>query len=347
MNVYSAAEFLIARKGEVVFLETAGSIPKPLHHFDLASLTKALCTALVCMRLFDQNKLDPEDLIFHHVQTKHRSITIRQLLNHTSGFIDWYPFYNDIPISSWQNYTTNRDVILDRILNDESLMRQDQTVLYSDLGYILLGHLLETLTRTKLDDLYREFIAKPLKLEDRIFFVRHNTVPANSIKYFLPTEICPIRHTVTQASVMDQNCHVLGGVTGHAGLFGDASAIHTLLRELRRARAGLSLLFSQHAFQTFCTPDPERLRKNFYFTLGFDTPTNGISQAGQQFTTNTIGHLGYSGTSFWWDLDQDVWMILLTNRCMPDRHNHRIREFRPQLHNLAWDKLTNLRSIHA
>lgn len=340
MGIFPAAEFLIAKDGEVVFHESVGSVPKATHHFDLASLTKALCTALVCMRLFDQNKLDPENLISNHLQTVHKNITIKQLLNHTSGFVDWHGFYNDIPISSWQNYNNNRDVILDRILNDASLMRNEHAVLYSDLGYILLGHLLENLTRTKLDDLFRDLVTKPLKLVDKIFFVRNNTAPADSIKHFLPTEICPIRHTVTKGSVMDQNCHVLGGVTGHAGLFGNAHAIHSLLQELRRARTNQSHLFSQRAFNTFCTPDPERQRKNFLFTLGFDTPTNGISQAGQRFSSNTIGHLGYSGTSFWWDLDQDVWMILLTNRCMPDRHNHKIREFRPQLHNLAFAELT-------
>lgn len=138
---------------------------------------------------------------------------------------------------------------------------------------------------------------------------------------------------------MDENAWVMGGVSGHAGLFGEAKAVHAILNEWRRARLGQSTIISPGTFESFCTPEMPRILDKRDFTLGFDTPTLPGSQAGEKISPNAIGHLGYAGTSFWWDLDRDAWIILLTNRAMPSRSNELIKKMRPLLHDAIWKYL--------
>ena len=139
---------------------------------------------------------------------------------------------------------------------------------------------------------------------------------------------------------MDDNCFAMGGVCGHAGLFGTATDIHKILLELKQAQLGQSAFLKNETFKTFCLPDENRKSRQFYFTLGFDTPTQGLSQSGSQMSPQTIGHLGFSGTSFWWDLQKNTWIILLTNRCYPDRKNFKISDFRPQFHDFILKTLS-------
>lgn len=335
-GVFPSAEFLIAQNGSILLHKTVGTIPQPKHFFDLASLTKPLATALISMRLFENGKLSPEDPVSKHIRTKTlQNTTLRELYNHTSGLIDWFAFYQEIERDHWKSYSDNKHNILERIINEPQFKTQSHTVRYSDLGYMVLGHILETITQTSLSNLFETLIAKPLHLANDIFFHSDNIAKQHAIKCFLPTETCPERHTLTQGYVMDQNCFVMGGCCGHAGLFSHAAAIHSLLLELRKASKAQSQLFSRDSFRVFCQPSASRNRLEPHFTLGFDTPSGPTSQSGSRFSANSIGHLGYSGTSFWWDLDQDVWMILLTNRCFFGRSNNKIKIFRPELHDQA------------
>jgi CubicO group peptidase (beta-lactamase class C family) len=224
---------------------------------------------------------------------------------------------------------------LQDILNNPKRLQKNKKTLYSDLGYIVLGALLERKYRKSLDKIFDEKIIKPLKLTNELFFVPLKKKRLHKKLEFYPSEFCPRRKKIMQGEVMDENAWTMGGVAGHAGLFGTAKAIHVMLTEFRKARLGKSRLISQKTFQNFCVPSKNRGAKERYFTLGFDTPTKGKSQSGTYFSKNSIGHLGYAGTSFWWDLDQNFWIILLTNRCYPSCKNKKISEFRPKLHDVA------------
>ena len=194
-----------------------------------------------------------------------------------------------------------------------------QQVLYSDLGYIVLGKILEKAYQTNLKNLFFKKIATPLHLEDAIFFCPNKIQKSQ----------CVFSEKNRKSVVQDCNAKTLGGACGHAGLFGTAKAIHNILREFRKASFGKSKFISKKSFVTFCKPDPKRRVSERVFTLGFDTSTQPGSLSGKFFSKNSIGHLGYTGTSFWWDLEKDVWIILLTNRLY---FGGQPESFRPQIH---------------
>ncbi|MCK5783767.1 MAG: serine hydrolase, partial [Desulfobacterales bacterium] len=130
--------------------------------------------------------------------------------------------------------------------------------------------------------------------------------------------------------VHDDNAYVMGGVAGHAGLFGTAESVHAIVLELLKSFHGNPLL---HIFQ------PDLVRSFFHKpdrngrVLGFDVPSPIGSSCGELFKRDaTVGHLGFTGTSFWMDLEQQVIVILLTNRIHPSRNNEQIKKFRPLIH---------------
>ena len=128
--------------------------------------------------------------------------------------------------------------------------------------------------------------------------------------------------------VHDDNAYVIGGIAGHAGLFGTAVDLHRLVDELMRTYHGRpSMVFQQQILQKFfrASYDKERV-------LGFDRPSNKGSSAGRFFSCKSVGHLGFTGTSFWMDLERRIIVILLTNRIHPSRDNDLIKVFRPRLH---------------
>lgn len=344
-GVFPNAELLVSHGGKVLYYDRVGCYPDPERAiFDLASLTKPLCTAITAALFFQENKIrldDPVTFFFSTATLKH--VTIRELLNHTSGIADWAPLYSEMLRQPTLDFKRNKKVILEIILNDDNLIRVPGRPVYSDLGYILLGAILEKVGKGRLDHLFKTQIAARLGLADSMFFVPLDAPPRIPKEQFVPTEVCALRKKTMQGEVMDRNCYVQGGVSGHAGLFSNAQSINRVLSELRQASLGKSGLIKKDVFDLFCRPDPRRAWDEVTFTLGFETTTKGKSQSGTFFSKNSIGHLGYAGTSFWWDLDRDFWVILLTNRCLPDRKNFKIQQFRPALHDFVITELELLK----
>jgi CubicO group peptidase (beta-lactamase class C family) len=156
---------------------------------------------------------------------------------------------------------------------------------------------------------------------------------------FAATEQCPWRKKLLSGQVHDENAYVVGGVQGHAGLFGTAADLHKLLFELLSA-------YHEHRSATHFRPDLVRL----FFrrlpgtdkALGFDVPAANNSSAGKYFSVNSVGHLGFTGTSFWMDLDRSIIVILLTNRVHPNRESAAIKAFRPKLHDTVMESLLDI-----
>jgi CubicO group peptidase (beta-lactamase class C family) len=136
--------------------------------------------------------------------------------------------------------------------------------------------------------------------------------------------------------VQDENAFAAGGIEGHAGLFGDIRSVGRLLTCLMADYYGASArpLFRQDILQRFFTP-----RRRGGRPLGFDRPDAENSSSGRFFSREAIGHLGFTGTSFWVDLRRAVAVVLLTNRIHPTRENERIRGFRPLLHDAVMQAL--------
>ena len=170
------------------------------------------------------------------------------------------------------------------------------------------------------------------------FFIEGNhqrRVPEHS---FASTEDCPWRNKVIQGEVHDENAHALGGYSGHAGLFGTVDEVYGIVNLLRGHYLGerQDYLRPETVRDFFARQDRV---KGSTWALGWDTPSPEGSSSGRFFSKNSVGHLGFTGTSVWMDLERDAIVILLTNRIHPTRANMRIREFRPKLHDLIMEEL--------
>jgi CubicO group peptidase (beta-lactamase class C family) len=302
--------------------------------FDLASLTKPLATTLAVMKLMERALLSLEHTLGKFMTpcrgTDKAGISIRHLLYHNSGLPDYRPYFKEL---AEENPSRRRKLILARILDEPLVYPIGEKVVYSDLGFMLLRGIIETVSGSRLDEFVRKEIYLPLQLMD-LFFVNPENPP--STDRFAATEKCPWRHTQIRGVVHDENAYLVGGVDGHAGLFGTAADVHYLLMEILDTYSGGR---SHHVFK------PDLLRafldygKGTERALGFDRPAANGSASGRCFSRNSVGHLGFTGTSFWMDLDHSIIIILLTNRIHPRRDNEKIRDFRPVLHDAVMKTL--------
>ena len=218
-----------------------------------------------------------------------------------------------------------------QILIDEPLeTRPGQGEAYSDLGYMILAWVVERLSGCDLDVFAKERIFNPLGI-DHLDFIPLDRPAPDWCRHAAPTMDCPWRNRVIRGQVEDENAWAAGGVDGHAGLFGTAPAVHRICCEIMDALSGAGAgVLAPQVMRDFVRRRHGRTR-----VAGFDTPSGDHPAAGTQATITTIGHLGFTGTSFWMDPASGLITILLTNRVHPTRENLKIRKFRPQIHDLV------------
>lgn len=300
--------------------------------FDLASLTKPLATTLAVMRLIEQGKMSLNDRLGDLMPafrgSGKESITPVHLLSHTSGLPDYQPYFLELS----KVKSDKRREYLMTLLQRESLVASiGEKVLYSDIGFMILGLMVEYLSGKRLDCFLADEVYVPMKLK-RLLFIRlddsGNKWPLDEMP-FAATEKCSWRRKVLRGQVHDDNAYSMGGVAGHAGLFGAIGEIHELLKRLLFAYqgAGEGSILQPEMVRTFLSSQGSSGR-----TLGFDMPSENESSSGRFFSRNSVGHLGFTGTSFWMDLDRGIIVVLLTNRVHPSRENDLIRKFRPEIH---------------
>lgn len=348
-GVYPGAVLLVAQKGQITFFEETGRLSLSLEQgpmrkdtiFDLASLTKPLATTLAIMKLVDTGKIALDQPLSEIIKTRSlidkETLTCRLLLNHSAGFEDWRPFYLDLV-----NYRLDeRKEILRKWLVELPLAHPPAEVcLYSDLGFMMLEWVIEESTGEALHLFLEENFYRPLSLQ-KAFLVTELPESRFKKEMFAATEICPWRDELIRGEVHDENAYALGGYSGHAGLFGDARDVFVILNLLRvhyQGRQGeyfkpstVKEFFSRQGIVEGCT-----------WALGWDTPSPHDSSSGKYFSGNSVGHLGFTGTSVWMDLERDVMVVFLTNRVHPTRDNTKIRAFRPILHDTIMEALGTL-----
>lgn len=297
--------------------------------FDLASLSKALSTALLCFSLFAEGRISPDDCLADllpdvNIPPDKQRLTLRSLLSHSSGLPAYQPWFQNFAPVQHQDSKAR----LLRLIFDEPLAyRPGSRCLYSDLGFILIGCIVENVTGKDLAANFRELVAAPLKLEKELFYCPDATERLRCAA----TEDCPWRRRVIQGEVHDEHCWLLGGMAGHAGLFGTAAGVLRLCTAILDAWKGRDAKCAWAAFL------PQALRPQLdgqTWCMGFDTPTAGASSSGRYFSPASIGHLGFTGTSFWIDPDKELIAVLLSNRVHPSRENTKIRQFRPIFHDV-------------
>ncbi len=334
-RVFPGAVLLVAEKGSVSFFNSYGyadifSKSKMTIDtvFDLASLTKPLATTLAIIKLVEENKITLDQklksILFFLKDSEKGNITIRHLLYHGSGLPAYRPYYKEL-IKLPSN---KRRAVLSKMIVNEPLENPvGEKTLYSDIGFMILSQVIELLSDSSMNTYIYKNIYEPLNLD--LFFIDVNKVPVN--KKFASTEKCLWRNRALCGEVDDENAYAVGGIEGHAGLFGTAENIYELTAELMAVYNDKQTqgIFKRELLVEFFTRHPGTDR-----ALGFDTPAYKNSSSGSYFSYNSVGHLGFSGTSFWMDLERDIIVILLTNRVHPSRHNNRIKTFRPELHDL-------------
>lgn len=351
-NIFPGAVLSVSLKREVVFHEAygmadifSGSKMTVKTFFDLASLTKPLATTLALMLLVQEGRIGLDQPIVEmlpDLETEDkRKITIRHLLCHTSGMPDWRPWFFPLQRRPY----AERKELLHRLLTAEPLCSESGSkTIYSDLGFMLLEWIIEEVSGDRLDRFVQQAVYKPLGITDLFYIAlrgekqsdrRHLKFEMTSIE-FAATQLCPWRGRLLKGQVDDDNAWAMGGISGQAGLFGTASAVSTLLNRLMvtGGNGGRSDLFVPRIVTRFLQRQAPDGR-----ALGFDTPTRPGSSSGRFFADSSVGHLGFTGTSFWADPERSLVVVLLTNRVHPFRFAGGIKTFRSVLHDTVVHEL--------
>jgi CubicO group peptidase (beta-lactamase class C family) len=336
-NIFPGGVLLVSKANTVAFFEAYGYADifskRPATKetvFDLASLTKPLATTLAVMRLILQGRMELDQQlgsILPRFKNSDKSrITIKHLLCHNSGLPDYRPYYRSLDKVPPHR---RKDALYDLLAEEPLVNPIGVEVLYSDLGFMVLNRAVERIAAQGLDRFVAAEIYSRLGLEN-LFFVKTGSKGRGA--QFAATEHCPWRGFFLDGVVHDENAYAVGGIDGHAGLFGTAEGVYCLLKALLAEFHGKSadVLFERKLVQLFFKP-----HNNTGRALGFDTPSATESSCGRYFSPNSVGHLGFTGTSFWMDLDRHVIVILLTNRVHPSRDNLEIKSFRPKLHDMV------------
>jgi len=325
---FPSAVYVIAEHGRAVFADALGeAVREPESRsatmqtiYDLASLTKPLMTGLLCVQLVELGELTLDSSVANYLLEFDRPdknrITIRELLTHTSGLPAWRPLYL---------LAVEKESALASIANETLDAQPGEKVIYSDLGFIVLGFLLERLMGSRLDELAFNRIMKPLELQHTFF----NPVAATRTgvaacetgnayerdmceKSFSVESIASYsgwRKEVVWGGVHDGNAHFLGGTAGHAGLF---STAHETLRLANQFIAGQSQLLSSETCQLFQQNMTEGMNEARSFA--WQLAATKDSTAGPSLPSDAFGHTGFTGTSCWIDAHRERVFILLTNR---------------------------------
>jgi serine-type D-Ala-D-Ala carboxypeptidase len=322
-HAFPAAALGVLHHGEVILEHAAGRHtyePASLavsteSIFDIASVSKVVATTSMAMLLHDRGKLDldaPVSETLPEFKSGDR-VTYRMLLAHSSGL----PAY----IRLFESART-RDAIIASAIATDLVSEPMSVAVYSDIGFIILGVVLERLAREPLDTFCQREIFQPLQMTNTMF-----SPPPSKRDRIVPTvEDRTLRNRIIQGEVHDENAWVMGGVAGHAGVF---STVADLLKFSALMLRGGAPLFSRDTVALFTA----RLSRPHGTSraLGWDTPSPP-SQSGKYFSPRSFGHLGYTGTSLWIDRDRDFAIALLTNRVWPDCKSEAIKNVRPAVH---------------
>jgi CubicO group peptidase (beta-lactamase class C family) len=325
-RAFPAASIEVGRADGVVWRKAVGAMTydadaQPAQEstiFDLASLTKVLATTTLAMSAVELGRLDLDELIAGRLNTwrgtDRESVTVRDLLAHCSGLTAYLPFFRDY----------RGRVEFERAISELPLECAPRTQsIYSDLGFMLLGFILEDIARMPLADQFST-IAGLVAPEPLAF-----RPPSSWRSRTAPTEIDPWRGRLLIGEVHDENAWALGGAAGHAGLFGTAAAVGSFARLVLATLRHDTPLGRRDTWQTFTrrrddVPGSSR-------ALGWDTmlPT---SSCGTMLSPSAIGHTGFTGTSLWIDPARDLYIVLLTNKVHPTRENDKLKTLRPLIH---------------
>jgi CubicO group peptidase (beta-lactamase class C family) len=315
--------------------------------FDLASLTKPLATTTATLLLVAEGAIGLDDPVVKHLpsfaERDKEAVTIRHLLTHSSGLRPWRPFHElmlERERSRGERLVATpaaREFVLDRIFRSGLVHEAGAAAVYGDLDFIVLGALVEAVARQPLDRFCDERIFRPLGLEQTGFvpLAEGGGAPPDRLRRgFAATENCPWRGRIVWGEVHDPNASVMGGVAGHAGLFAPADDLMRFAEVLLDVWQGRSAAFPAELLRQFF--ERQQIPQNSDWALGWDTPAAVDSTCGKHFSKQSVGHLGFTGTSLWIDLEQEAIVVMLTNRVHLVAKRSRFT-LRPRIHDLIME----------
>lgn len=319
--------------------------------FDLASLTKPIATTTAIMLLVEEGSIALDDPVAKSLPAfadrGKENVTIRQLLCHAAGLKPWRGFH-ELLIEKERKTGEHllgtregRDWILDRVLRSALVHEPGAAAVYGDLDFIVLGALVEAVAKQPLDVFCESRIFTRLALHDTRFFPipvdGSPAAPDVVRRRVAATENCPWRERIIWGEVHDPNASAMGGVAGHAGLFSTADDVMRFAQLFLDAWHGRNPSLPNARVREFSTR--QHLPADSDWALGWDTPTKGASSSGQYFSENSVGHLGFTGTSVWIDLSRELIVVMLTNRIHQVAKRSRF-ELRPKIHDAIFEGLS-------
>ena len=335
---------LASKSGEIFFHSSNGFHTysnnremSPSDIFDLASLSKVISTTAAIMILIDQKEIKLNTKV-HEIfpdilrsddkfVNEKKAITIKHLLTHTAGFPPFKKYY------LMEDFAQNQ--IINDICSTKLLNKPGDETIYSDLGMILLGKIVEYITGTSLDVFVDDYIFKPLGMESTFY-----NPSIKKLKRIVPTEIVSgYREGLLYGEVHDENAHKLGGVAGHAGLFSSARDIAVFCQMMLNGGIyGGERIFKKSTVNKFTSR--AMVDTNSFRCLGWDSPS-GEASGGVYLGDKSYGHTGYTGTSLWIDPENDLFVILFTNSVYPKRENKSPDYFdwRQRIHSGVYESL--------
>lgn len=354
-GVVPGAVILVSTEGQVVFREAFGKRalePQPLPAaidtlYDVASVTKAVVTSVLAMQAADVAALRLDEPVRRLLPEfgeadggdAKAAVTVRHLLAHAGGLPAHRPFYLTVPEGPERRLRIMQAAAREPLAGPPGVR-----ALYTDLGFILLGWLLERAGGGRLDGQARQHIFAPLRLSACLFSpVGEAAAQAGprplDVGEVAATERCPYRQRLVLGQVHDMNAFAMDGVAGHAGLFSTASDLAAIAQALVAAWRGDAgpTLVDRDVVREFWRPSDV---PGSTWRLGWDGPADANSQAGTRLSRAAVGHLGFTGCSLWIDPARDLIVVLLSNRIHPAvRDDPRFRAFRPAIHDAILEAL--------
>lgn len=300
--------------------------------FDMASVTKILSPTMIAFRFLEDGLLRLYDCVadfFPEAPADKRDITILQLMTHTSGIPDHFLL---------SDHTADPGDAARVILEHPLAQAPGGDPVYSCMGYILLGKILEQIGGAPLDCLARKYVFDPLGM------VHTGYHPSGDIA---PTEMDPVTGKLIQGVVHDENARFLGGISANAGVFSDLNDMITFTKMLSlggRTDSGEAYLSPAMLRAALINRTPRSAGE--FRGLGFNLAGSPKNFLADLMSLRAYGHTGFTGTSIALDPDTGLWVVLLTNRVCPTRENIKLIRIRSLVHNAAAAEASRLVSAN-
>lgn len=327
---FPGAVLVIVKDGVIVHEKAYGSFDYELYSkrvdvntmFDLASVTKVISTTSAIMRLVGEGKIRLDDPVVKYFpkfgQHGKEHITLYNLMVHNSGLVGWGKFYE---------YCKTPQQLVDSVFATRLIYKTGDSTIYSDLGLITIGKIIEKVTGTTLDHYVDSVFFKPLGMTNTMY-----NPPERLWSRVMPTEVDTFWRktgTAVHGTVHDENAWVLGGVSGHAGLFSTAPNLAVLLQmELNGGVYGGKRYLKEDVLRKFTARQSPKSSRG----IGWDTKISLRGWSGELLSEKTWLHTGFTGTSVITDPTRSLIVVFLTNRVYPTRENEKISAVRPMVH---------------